>query len=367
MILSYSSTQQAGVSAITFPFVVATASELVVKLGGTPTSAFTLTSPNEITLGTPLAADTLVEIAQANEENALNPVQVVDMDGLSVLGSATATGVLFTVDTTGFTSIAVHVTSPGTSSTITYEQSNDGTTWLNAIGLNVTSSNASGSSASNSAVVMTFPALARYFRARVSTYGSGTVTALAYLRKTEASAHNSVYIAGSVGGSSSVSVIGAAAHSSATTLAPVGVAGRVMTANETNLVAGDVSDFKMTTNGAVINYPYSAPDLTWNYAAASGGITNSTDVTVKAAAGSGVRNFIRDLDVRNAHASVATEFVIKDGASTVLWRGHLPANGDQVSITFDPPLRGTANTAVNIACVTTGAQVYANVRGFTAP
>lgn len=64
---------------------------------------------------------------------------------------------------------------------------------------------------------------------------------------------------------------------------------------------------------------------------------------------------------------MATEFVIKDGASTVLWRGHLPANGDQVSITLGPPLRGTANTAVNIACVATGAQVYANVRGFTAP
>ena len=71
--------------------------------------------------------------------------------------------------------------------------------------------------------------------------------------------------------------------------------------------------------------------------------------------------------MRNAHATVATEVVIKDGA-TVIWRQPLAAAMPApVEIIFPTPLRGTAATAVNFACLTTGAQVYVNAQGYAAP
>lgn len=104
----------------------------------------------------------------------------------------------------------------------------------------------------------------------------------------------------------------------------------------------------------------------WSYAAGSGGITNTTDVVLKAAV-AGQRNYINALQVINVHATVATEVVVKDG-STVIWRGYAPAaskNNDL--ILFNPPLAGSVNTALNAACVTTGSQTYVNAQGYVAP
>lgn len=111
---------------------------------------------------------------------------------------------------------------------------------------------------------------------------------------------------------------------------------------------------------------YAPPELSWSASAPSGGIVNTTDVVLKAAAGAGLRNYLTGMDIRNSHASVATEVVIKDG-STVIWRGHFPANSPTINVVFETPLKGTANTALNAACVTTGAAVYLNAQGFSAP
>jgi hypothetical protein len=109
------------------------------------------------------------------------------------------------------------------------------------------------------------------------------------------------------------------------------------------------------------------PTFFWQYAAASGGIVNTSDVVAQAAGGAGIRHYIKSLQVKNTHATVATEFVIKDG-STVKWRMNLPAlMVTAEAIEFDPPIRCTANTALNIANITTGAAVYANLQGYDAP
>ena len=63
--------------------------------------------------------------------------------------------------------------------------------------------------------------------------------------------------------------------------------------------------------------------------------------------------------------TVGTEVVIKDG-STVLWRGWCEQTGGGCSARFDPPLRGTAATAVNVANITTSAETYFNLQGFSA-
>jgi hypothetical protein len=107
----------------------------------------------------------------------------------------------------------------------------------------------------------------------------------------------------------------------------------------------------------------------WSYAAASGGIADTSDVALKAAAGLGRYNYITSLNLMNADVAVATEVVVKDGASTVLFRTYLPMLAAStapvpVSFKFDPPLVGSNNTALNIACITTSAMVYANAQGF---
>ena len=115
-----------------------------------------------------------------------------------------------------------------------------------------------------------------------------------------------------------------------------------------------------------------APSSTyWNYAPPVGGIVNSTvGVTVKAAAGAGVRNYIKSLQLTADALGAATEFVVRDGAGgTVMARVKVNTGGIAGSGTtiFDPPLRGTANTVVEIQTLTasiTGG-TFANLQGYT--
>ena len=79
----------------------------------------------------------------------------------------------------------------------------------------------------------------------------------------------------------------------------------------------------------------------------------------------GVRNYVTGLQLKGTNA-VATEVVVKDG-STVIWRGHLSASMTRMDvITFSTPLRGTAATALNFACITPDASVYVNAQGYKA-
>jgi hypothetical protein len=138
-------------------------------------------------------------------------------------------------------------------------------------------------------------------------------------------------------------------------------------ANPTAVTTARGVDLLATLIGALVTRPYSIPEADWQYAGAAGGITGTADVVLRAAAAAGIRNYVTSIDVRNAHATVATEVVIKDGA-TVIWRQLLPAAmAAPVEIIFPTPLRGTAATAVNVACLTTGAQVYVNAQGYAAP
>lgn len=107
----------------------------------------------------------------------------------------------------------------------------------------------------------------------------------------------------------------------------------------------------------------------WNYAPPVGGIVNSTTaVTIKTAAGAGIRNYLRSLQVASDTLGAATELCIRDGAAgTVLARlklqtTSLPSN----DIYFDPPLKGTANTLLEIVTLTasiTGG-VFVNAQGY---
>lgn len=128
------------------------------------------------------------------------------------------------------------------------------------------------------------------------------------------------------------------------------------------LVATDGTPLPMNANGLVVQS--ALPVNTWDYAGVTGGITGTTDTAIKAAAGAGVRNYLRGIQFKNT-AAVASEIVIKDG-STVIWRGHVSASMSfSDGWTFDPPLRGTANTALNVALITTGTATIISAQGYT--
>jgi N-methylhydantoinase B/oxoprolinase/acetone carboxylase alpha subunit len=101
-----------------------------------------------------------------------NIPQVNDESGTASVTSATD---IFAIDTTGVEKIAVQVTSAG-SATITYECSNDNSTWVGVSGYTPAAPATETVATSTTAALWVFRCEARYFRARVSAYTSGTVT-----------------------------------------------------------------------------------------------------------------------------------------------------------------------------------------------
>jgi hypothetical protein len=141
-------------------------------------------------------------------------------------------------------------------------------------------------------------------------------------------------------------------------------------------VAGTATPFPVApvagANDVGTMQPFSQPGARWNYAAAAAGILNTTTaVTIKAAAGVGVRNYITDIQIVAEALGTATEVAIRDGAAgTVLWRQKIGTSGQTngLAINFQTPLRGTANTLLEVVTLTasgTGA-VYFNAQGYTA-
>jgi hypothetical protein len=160
-------------------------------------------------------------------------------------------------------------------------------------------------------------------------------------------------------------VTGQAAHDAVVTGNPVRVGARALSAAYATVATGDSADLVSTLQGVLVTRPWQIPELEWAYASAAGGIINTTDVALQVAAGAGLRRYITSMQLKNTSA-VATEVVLKDGA-TVIWRGHLSASMTlEEQIDFPNPLKTTAATALNFACITTAAAVYVNAQGYTA-
>lgn len=101
---------------------------------------------------------------------------------------------------------------------------------------------------------------------------------------------------------------------------------------------------------------------TWVYAAASGGITDTADVALKAAAVNKA-NYLSTFSFLNK-SGTATEIVIKDG-STVIARHMAPASMITTStINYGGSLRSSVNTALNVACVSGSSATYINATGY---
>lgn len=167
--------------------------------------------------------------------------------------------------------------------------------------------------------------------------------------------------------------VGLAASGVAVSGAPVRIGGKAQSSNVPALSTGQTSDIVTTLVGVVVQKPFSIPESDWSYAAASGGISNSTTaVTIQAAGAAGLRNYITGVQLSSDALGVGTEVAIRDGAAgTVLWRHKIGTTGitGGIQINFNSPIKGTAATLLEVVTLTasiTGG-VFFNAQGYTAP
>jgi len=260
--------------------------------------------------------------------------------------------------------LSVHSPSIGAGATIVLEISNDGTNWVTGGGERI---NASTSTALNTLHLLVVPIVSRFVRFRFSVAATSGNTNIDVVPVSAAGRTGAV-----ITNNPFVNVLGQpttqgnVAVNAAVSGNPFVGAVRSTTTNVAAIANGNVATTIGTAVGAVIAKPFSIPEADWLFASPAGGIVNNTAVAARAAQAAGIRNYVTGLDVRNASGTVATEFVVLDGA-TVIWRGQLPVNSPAIDICFNTPLRGTGATALNVQALTTGAQVYANLRGYSAP
>ncbi len=116
--------------------------------------------------------------------NHIGNVFVDDVaDALTITGSATSAATVLSSSTAGFNGGSFQVTSAGSACTITYEQSNDGVNWSN-LPVIVAQTPATLPAATSTATGMfAFITCAANVRARVNTYGSGTVSVALTLKR----------------------------------------------------------------------------------------------------------------------------------------------------------------------------------------
>lgn len=162
-----------------------------------------------------------------------------------------------------------------------------------------------------------------------------------------------------------------ATNSTGTGITAAGILAQLDDTSPTTITENQFGNLRMAPNRALMVAPYSSTAEYWQYAAAASGIVNTTTaVTIKAAAGASVRNYITGLSIQTATLGAATELAIRDGAGgTVIWRTQLQTTAlPLTNIEFPTPLRGTANTLLEVVTLTavTGG-VYVNVQGFIAP
>ena len=95
----------------------------------------------------------------------------------------------------------------------------------------------------------------------------------------------------------------------------------------------------------------------------SASATGTSNTSVIASQGAGIKTYLTDIIVTNASAT-DTEVIIKDGTTEKL-RISAPANGGAVSVGLRSPIAGSAATAWQFASVDAVTTMYVFMSGFT--
>jgi hypothetical protein len=108
-------------------------------------------------------------------------------------------------------------------------------------------------------------------------------------------------------------VAGAAAHDAAVSGSPVRLAGRARTSNYTTVSSDDTADLITTLAGAVVNKPFSIPEVDFYAAAPLAGLVNTTTpLIIKEAAAAGTRNYYTGVELYAEALTNATELELRD-------------------------------------------------------
>lgn len=157
------------------------------------------------------------------------------------------------------------------------------------------------------------------------------------------------------------SLAGDVANDAADSGNPLKIGGKAFSSNPAAVAGNDRVNAQFDLQGRQV-VAFSIPEALVRGVSAQ--ITGISDTAVIAAQGAGVRIYLTHFVVFNTDSTVATQVNIKDG-STTIYSVYVAAQGGQVSVTLPVPLRLTANTALNAACVTTSAEVIVSASGFT--
>lgn len=184
-------------------------------------------------------------------------------------------------------------------------------------------------------------------------------------------ANQSVNLA-QVGGTNSVngglagsqSVGGTVATNVAITDNPVNIGGQAVSSENAAVTTARKVQAVFDLVGKQIVLPYANPE---NFVSGTtSAMTGTTSTSLIAAPASGLRNYITQITVSNAHATVGTDVIIQDGSGgTTLYTIPAAAVYGGAVITFPTPLRQpTTATALFCANVTTGASTKASASGY---
>lgn len=271
-----------------------------------------------------------------------------------------AVGTVFDIDCAGAGALALELVGTFSGQSIVVEQTIDGEYWFPAQGTpsggapSATAGQSgpnTSSGISGNATLQIYPIYGLRVRVRIAAIASGTISFFAALLAQRVNPWTAT--SGVTGDGTSLGGY------------PVRVGARGVSAMPAALTNNQTADLITTLDRRLVTQPLAIPEVTWSYPAAAGGVTNNTAVTIKAAGAAGIRNYLRSLQIRNTSA-VESEVAVRDGAGgTVLWRGDLPANMTAAdNIVFDPPLRGSAATLMEVVVLTTGTKTYINAQGY---
>lgn len=280
---------------------------------------------------------------------------------------AAASSNLISIDSSNYKFISVQISGTFVASYV-FEQSNDGVNWFSTFLFITSVSSSIFSSTNNIPAPFAGYISSKFFRIRLNAYTSGTVNANILLYKKAPSNFSNTTLAtianvSTVVINNSPSVIGPQSHGGAIgSISPVVIGGNARSTNYTVVGNDSVARLVCSTVGALITSPFSIPE---NYIdGVTAAITGTADTAVITAGGTGTRNYITGGIVANSSAT-ATLVEIKDG-TTVKARVFAPAN-DTITFSFPSPLKGTGNTAINVANTTAGSNIFVTLTGYRAP
>ncbi len=155
------------------------------------------------------------------------------------------------------------------------------------------------------------------------------------------------------------------AHDTGDSGNPVKIGAKAVSAEPAVVTANDRVNIIADLVGKQIVLPYSNPE-NFVSGAITTAMTATTSTSLIASPGAGLRNYVTQITVSNAHATVGTDVIIQDGSGgTTLYTIPAAAVYGGAAVSFPCPLRQpTAATALFCANVTTGASTKVSASGY---